>query len=126
MREMSLASYSLRIEISERRRNIFMFKGLYVRPSVGSRSLSLTRILISLLCQNCFLLRHKCTKRSALEKSKTENFQTKRPRKIYDNYSIKKYRRVEFFTLIMVHLDVTKRVVDMSTCTIQFKILILF
>lgn len=74
MREMSLASYSLRIEVSERRHNIFMLKGSYVKPSVGSPSLSLTRILISLLCQNCFLFRHKCTKRSALEKSEAEKF----------------------------------------------------
>lgn len=74
MLEMSLDSYSLRIEVSERRHNIFMFKGSYVKPSVGSLSLSLTRILISLLCQNCFLFRHKCTKRRALEKSKAEHF----------------------------------------------------
>jgi len=90
--EMSLqASYSLRTEVSERRLNIFMFKGSYVRPSVGDPFLSLTRILISLLCQNCLLLRHKCTKCGAPETSKTERSQTKRPRTIYDSNFMKKY-----------------------------------
>jgi len=119
MREMDLASYSLRMEASGRRRNIFMFKGSYVRPSsVGYRSLSLTRILISLLCQNGLLLRDTSAQNAAPRKSrKPRIFRPNRPRTIYDNYFIKIYHGADFlFSLSAWHVQTTLKEL-LSTCT---------
>jgi len=112
MREMGLVSYSLIMELaSERRRNILMFKGSYVRPcgSVGHRSLSLTRIVISLLSQNCLLLGNTSAQNAALWKSR--KLRIFRPNRFFVSSKCAVAHSDDAKTVVDVHCNSVKSII---------------